>query len=471
MKDDRIGKAKAAAGRTLKASGDALDGAAKFMEERRDGIAGSTREALDWAGRASEAAGQALAEKAAAFAENRKGVRPAKNVGEKLIDAAADSAIGFTRLLGKSINGLGGVTRRVSPTVGAATGSMIVGTIATMSGAMDSFALTQADFDAIEQRLALAGAKAREQAQVELERINFARLFRRRDTLLDLLVIGGVSLADCLRHPDDVPFEVQQAFALAYPGLTAAGETFTDAVARIPTDNLVHLVNGVKGKLFEIELVDQLNSALSDGLHAELATSATQPGYDILVRDTHGHIVHEIQAKATESASYVREALERYPNIDITTTSEVHGHLMALGLSPEHVTDSGIAEGALQHKVEAAAGIGHHVGASDFVPSALGLAVIAYSAFSQTRVNWEERGVVFGERAAKATIAGAAAKSVLVATNTWWIALPVGVGLRVMVGRGDAKRQRYDALKGIVDSLEAANTERLPVPKLTPRPA
>jgi hypothetical protein len=471
MKDERVSKAKAAAGRRLKASGDALDGAAKFMEERRDGIAGSTREALDRAGRASETAGRALSEKAASFAQNRKGMRPAKNVGERLIDAAAESAIGFTRLMGKSINGFGGATRRVSPTVGAATGSMIVGTVATISGAVDSFALTQLDFDAMEQRLALEGAKARKQARDELERINFARMFRRRETLLDLLVIGGVSLADILRHPGDVPLEVQQAFALAYPRLTAADETFADVVARIPTDNLVNLVNGVKGKLFEIELVDQLNSSLSDGLHAELATSATQPGYDILVRDAHGHIAHEIQAKATGSASYVREALERYPNIDITTTSEVHGHLMALGLSPEHVTDSGIAEAALQHKVEAAAGIGHHIGASDFAPSALALAVIAFSAFSATRVSWEERGVVFGERAAKATIAGAAAKSVLVATNTWWIALPAGVGLRVMVGRGDAKRQRYDALKGIVGSLEAANTARLTAPKLLPRPA
>ncbi|EJU11485.1 hypothetical protein QUC32_28390 (plasmid) [Novosphingobium resinovorum] len=99
--------------------------------------------------------------------------------------------------------------------IGAATGSMIVGTVATMSGAVDSFALTQSDFDAMGQRLALAGAKAREQARDELERINFARLFRRRATLLDLLVICGASLADVLRHPGDVPLEVQQAFALA----------------------------------------------------------------------------------------------------------------------------------------------------------------------------------------------------------------------------------------------------------------
>ncbi|WP_254515804.1 hypothetical protein [Novosphingobium sp. G106] len=441
------------------------------MEERRDGIAGSTREALDWAGHASETAGRVLAEKAAAFGQKRKGLRSAKNAGEKLIDVAADSAIDLVHLLGRSIDGLGSATRRASPTVGAATGGMIVGTIGTVSGAVDSFALTQADFDAIEQRLLRAGARAREQAHDELKRINLARLLHRRDTLLDLLVIGGVSLADILRHPDNVPSEVQQAFALAYPGLTAAGETFAHTVSRVPTEDLIGLVNSVKGKLFEMELVDQLNGSLTDGLHAELANSATQPGYDILVRDAHGDIVHEIQAKATESASYVKEALERYPNIDITTTSEVHGHLMALGLSAEHVTDSGIAEAALQQKVETAAGIGQHVGASDFVPSALGLALIAFSAFSKTRVSWEERGVIFGERAAKATIAGAAAKSLLLATNTWWIALPAGVGLRVMAGRGDAKRQRYNALKGIVESLEASNIARPAAPKLLPRPA
>jgi hypothetical protein len=29
----------------------------------------------------------------------------------------------------------------------------------------------------------------------------------------------------------------------------------------------------------------------------------------------------------------VKDALERYPNIDVTTTSEVHGQLVAMGLA------------------------------------------------------------------------------------------------------------------------------------------
>jgi len=461
MKDGIFSKAKALAGGALKRSGDTLDGTAKFMEERRGAITAVTRDALDHAGRATEEAGRTLLEEAAFRSHGDTARLVPQTLGEKVASRAASYAIEATALVGRSMDRVGRATRKASPTIGAAAGSMIAGTASTVSGAVDSFALTQQDFADLERRLAAAGAESRRQAQAELERINFARLFNRRTALLDVLVIGGVTLADILEDPRGVAPEVEQAFALAYPGLSGAGETFADVVARLSPEGLVGLVNGVKGKLFELELVDQLNNGgLVEGLRAEMAASATQAGHDIVVRDAQGNIVEELQAKATESVAYVKDALERYPNIDITTTSEVHGHLMALGLSPEAVTDSEIAEATLQQKVEAAAGIRGQFDAEDFVPSALGLAVIAFSAFTKPDANWEERGALFGERAAIVTVAGVAAKSVLIATNTWWIAVPAGIGLRVMVDRGDAKRRRYDALKGIVERLERSNSAR-----------
>lgn len=340
-----------------------------------------------------------------------------------------------------------------SPAIGEATGSVIVSTIA---GAVDAVAITRADFDDLEHRLASAGEQARGRSRRELSRIVATRRASRRDELLDLLTIGGVTVADMVDDPAIVPPDVEHAFELAYPGL-AATESFAEVAQRLPSEHLIGPVNGVKGKLFEVELVDRLNDGvLADGHHAELAASATQPGHDLLVLDAQSHTVDVLQAKATESVAYVKDALERYPNIDIVTTSEVHGHLMALGLT-QHVSDSGISEVILQDKVEAAAGIGEHLEAGDFVPSALGLAVIAFPAFAASDASWEARAAAFGDRAAKAGMAGALAKAALIATNAWWLALAGGVGLRVMVGRGEAKRQQLDALKGIVESLEADN--------------
>ena len=63
---------------------------------------------------------------------------------------------------------------------------------------------------------------------------------RRKDELLDLLVVGGVTLAQALRSPASLPADVEQAFVMAYPGL-AEHETFADAASRMSSDELVGL--------------------------------------------------------------------------------------------------------------------------------------------------------------------------------------------------------------------------------------
>ena len=443
---------------TLKTSGEALDNAARYLDQHHGTIAKATRGVLDAAGQASETMGRKLVQ----ACETKTTQRKAQPDAGSLLDYATDQALKLGGLLGRSVGQVGAATRKVSPTVGAAAGSAVTGTVGTLSGALDSIAITQADFDDLDRRLAAADAIARGRAQKELAGIDAARREGRRSDLLDLLVIGGVSLADMLRDPAHVPPEVEQAFTLAYPDVAGQGLTFAMAAARLPASHLVNLVNGVKGKLFELDLIDQFNhGGLPDGFHAELAASATQPGWDIRILDEHGHVADLLQAKATQSVAYVKEALERYPNIDIATTTEVHRRLIADGLG-DHVTDSGIHETALRYKVEAAAGLHHSMDLGDFAPSALGLAVIAFSALSDQRLTPEERGANFGDRAARATLAGVAAKTALIATGAWWAALVVGVGARVASGHGGAKRQRYEALKAIVESVEAENRQRSP---------
>jgi hypothetical protein len=221
------------------------------------------------------------------------------------------------------------------------------------------------------------------------------------------------------------------------------------------SDELVGLVSGVKGKLFELELVDHLNSGgLPDGYHAEIAGSATQPGWDIRVLDEHGQVSELLQAKATESAQYVQEALQRYPDIDVTTTTEVHAQLTALGVA-ENVHNGGISEAALQAKVEAAAAHSDAVfDASDLVPSSIGLAVIALSVFMKKDASLREKGEHFGQRSAKAGVSAGVGKAALVATQTWWIALLGGVATSWLAGRGQWKREQYEALKTALEVMQ-----------------
>ncbi len=86
--------------------------------------------------------------------------------------------------------------------------------------------------------------------------------------------------------------------------------------------------------------------------------------------------------------------------------------------------------------------------------------MIAYSAFSARGTDIAERSEKFGERAGMAGLSGAAGAALMLATGTWLLAPEGGIGFRVMIAHSDAKRARYDALRSIVESLEADNAHR-----------
>ena len=81
-----------------------------------------------------------------------------------------------------------------------------------------------------------------------------------------------------------------------------------------------------------------------------LAESATQPGWDLQIINSDGSIAQELQLKATESLSYVKEALERYPDIDVLTTDEV---LNAGGDAAQNIFSSGFSDEALEETIRA----------------------------------------------------------------------------------------------------------------------
>lgn len=453
---------------TAKATGHALHGTARLVGDHRQEIAGATKAVVNGAGKLVEGTGAVLAEGA--------------NAASRGLHRAADQSNGKTgKILGKlggytadAVGLVGGATKRIgsvarisAPVLGGATGGAVSGFLDGVSGAVDSLTITDRDFERLQQRLRQLAPDAREISARRIAVIEAAERSHRKRDLLDLLVVGGVSLAEMVQSPSRVPAEVEQAFELAYPGLAAQGKTFAGYVDSLSADELVGVVSAVKGKLFEMELVDHLNDGhLPEGMHAALAPSATQPGYDITVTNEQGQVVDLIQAKATESAGYVKEALERYPDIDVTTTTEVHAQLVARGIG--HVTDSGISDAVLQGKIEAAAAGGHAFDAGDLVPSSIGLAVIALSSFMDKGSSLEQRGAEFGGRAAKTGVSGVAAKAALIATGTWWIGLTVGVGSRWLAAHGGGKRERYEALKRTVMAVERHVAKNVPLRSPSP---
>ncbi len=178
-------------------------------------------------------------------------------------------------------------------------------------------------------------------------------LFKREpapDEFVDLAVIGGYGIRDIVSDhvkESQIPAGVLEAFHLQYPH---AGN-LVDLVRAHNGDDaaLAGIVNGIKGKLFEIEYVDYLNHGhLPSGTFAELAHSPTQPAWDIAIRDSHGEVVNHLQLKATESLSYIRDTIAHHPEIDVVTTHEVFQHLGDPDIQA-HLIDSDISNAGLEH--------------------------------------------------------------------------------------------------------------------------
>lgn len=356
--------------------------------------------------------------------------------------------------VGVGVRKIGELTERAAPVTGQVASGAVSGVAGISSGALDSIAITKNDIAALRAELGRYGRILCDRANARLAKIEAAQKAHRKSDLLDTVLVGGVTLADVVRSLDHVPPLVEKAFNLQYPDL-AQTETFSQAVQHVSPDQLLGLANGVKGKLFELSLLDYLNAPgqLPDGWHAVLAHSATQPGWDLQVLDARDHVADLIQAKATESVEYIRQTLERYPSIDITTTSETYSKMAAMGLA-QHVHNGGVALATLNgDMVNAVATASDHFHGISFVPSSISLAVIALSVLMDRRLTWELAGYQFGTRSAKAGVAVGVANAAMIATQTWWIGLLAGVGTRLLAARGEGKRTRYQELKDAVGTL------------------
>ncbi|QQE80428.1 hypothetical protein [Alicyclobacillus sp. SO9] len=161
-------------------------------------------------------------------------------------------------------------------------------------------------------------------------------------------------------HISELTPQMKEAFHLQYPTVSL------DHLAHLTPEQLQGYVNGWTGKLFEVAVRDNLNSGewvgnihLIPGQSAVLAGNPTQAGWDLQILNPDGSVAQFLQMKATDSLSYIKAALERYPDFHIVATSDVfnNGDHISDALM-HHITNSGISDDQLRSAVEHV--VNHH---------------------------------------------------------------------------------------------------------------
>jgi hypothetical protein len=264
-----------------------------------------------------------------------------------------------------------------------------------------------------------------------------------QDEFVDVAVLGGYCLADILhgRVPETaIDPEVIRAFRLQYPNVGG----FIEFIRSHSGDDaaLAGIVNGIKGKLFEIEYVDWLNEGhLPTGAVAELAANPTQEGWDVAIKDSHGQIIDHLQLKATESLSYIKEALAAHPDIDIVATHEVFAHLDGSRFD-NHVTEAAFSNGQLTEHVQ------EQIHGADLTPefdlSLLAFGIIAlqsYWRYNKGQLTAGEAVRTGVKRGWKSVLCRGAAYVSILISHEPLLGLPVSVLTRTTLSRFDVQRQ------------------------------
>jgi hypothetical protein len=276
-----------------------------------------------------------------------------------------------------------------------------------------------------------------------------------QDEVVDVAVLGGYSLTDILHGrvaETDIDPEVIRAFRSQYPN---AGD-FVAFIRSHSGDDaaLAGIVNGIKGKLFEMEYVDWLNEGhLPPGAVAELASSPTQEGWDVVIKDSHGQIIDHLQLKATESLSYIKEALAAHPDIDVVATREVFDHLNGSGLE-DHVTVADFSDGQLTEHVQ------DQIHAADMTPQfhlpllAFGIAALqSYKRYRKGKFTAAEAIRVAAKRAWRSLLCRGASHASIVMSHEPLVGLPVSVLLRTTLTRFDEQNKFVELLHQYLSEL------------------
>ncbi|EED34890.1 conserved hypothetical protein [Luminiphilus syltensis NOR5-1B] len=103
----------------------------------------------------------------------------------------------------------------------------------------------------------------------------------------------------------------------------ASENDLANYLSSLTPEQLRGVANSVKGIYHEMRWIEEYNAIHTD-TYAVLHESTVHRGADVQIRSSDSHeVIEEYQLKATGSGGYVREHLERYPDIEVLATSEV----------------------------------------------------------------------------------------------------------------------------------------------------
>lgn len=179
---------------------------------------------------------------------------------------------------------------------------------------------------------------------------SFIRYLRiKGDTIVDAAAIATNIGVNVFHADHEVDPKLLQSIRMTNPALDK------ERLLSLNDEQISGIVNSAKGKYFELIVEEKLNNGervgdivLPNGYTAKLADSMTQPAWDLQILDDNGHVSDYLQLKATDSLGYIKDTLERYPDIKILATDEVADHLHGGNYM---VFDSDIANDAITEHV------------------------------------------------------------------------------------------------------------------------
>jgi hypothetical protein len=290
-----------------------------------------------------------------------------------------------------------------------------------------------------------------------------AELFRRESSseeLLDIAVLSGYSISDILSGKvtdDDIDPRVLEAFGKQYPN---AGHFISFIRSHEGNARAINgIVSAVKGKLFELEYLDWLNQGhLPSGAVAELANSPTQPGWDIVIKDAHGHPIEYLQLKATESIGYIRQAFAAHPNIDVVTTREVFARIADMDKSElhQHVVDGHFLNGHLEGHVQSGIDGAEMTPEFEFPLLAFGIiAVQSLKGYVEGKTSSKDAIRSGANRAWRTLVCRAAAYVSVIVSHEPLVGLPTSVLTRLAFGRHDVQKRGLALLEDLTTAQRA----------------
>ena len=263
--------------------------------------------------------------------------------------------------------------------------------------------------------------------------------FKSSHEFADACVISGLTASQMLYS--GIPEDVQEAFEKAYPGL-ASKDSFIDTWSSYDDyDSRLGFVNGIKGKLFEIKYVEHLNQNLEPGYLATMSNNPINEGWDIKITGPNNEVENLLQLKATTTVSHVKEAIEKYPEIDVVTLSDLQGQLSSISSISNNVSASNISNEDLMLPIGEATG-----DQAFFFPTAplLALGYLIFDSYKRADLSTFKKHQQFSKRASGLALD----TTIISASATPFIGIPLVLG-KAYLFRGARKN------KEIVEYLKA----------------